>query len=99
MLSVGLDLHKKYSQLEVIDEAGLRRAGTRIPNELEQVKGFLGSLGEPCRVVLEAGWNWGSMYDWLEEIGNVVEVRIPGRPHGRQPPARRAGSRFGGKFL
>ena len=81
MLSVGLDLHKKYSQLEVIDEAGLRRAGARIANELEQVKGFLGSLGEPCRVVLEAGWNWGSMYDWLEGIENVVEVQLA-HPYG-----------------
>ena len=31
MLSVGLDLHKRYSQLEVIDQAGLRRAGARLP--------------------------------------------------------------------
>jgi transposase len=79
MLSVGLDLHKKYSQF--IDEAGLRRVGARLPNELEKVKGFLGSLGEPCRVVLEAGWNWGSMYDWLEGIENVVEVQLA-HPYG-----------------
>src|SRR6266487_4365610 len=81
MLSVGLDLHKKYSQLEVIDEAGVRRAGARLPNELDQVAGFFRSLGEPCRVVLEAGWNWGSMYDWLERIENVVEVQLA-HPYG-----------------
>jgi transposase len=81
MLSVGLDLHKRYSQLEVVDEAGLRRAGGRLPNEREQLEGFLRSLGEPCRVVLEAGWNWGSMYDWLEGIENVVEVQLA-HPYG-----------------
>ena len=43
MLSVGLDIHKKHSRFEVIDEAGLRRGGAR--NESEKVKGFLGSLG------------------------------------------------------
>lgn len=81
MLSVGLDLHKRYSQLEVIDEAGLRRAGARLSNERDQLAGFFRSLGEPCRVVLEAGWNWGSMYDWLEGIENVVEVQLA-HPYG-----------------
>jgi hypothetical protein len=27
-------------------------------------------------VVLEAGWNWGSMYDWLERMENVVKVQL-----------------------
>ena len=35
MLSVGLDLHKRYSQLEVLDDTGMRRASARLPNELE----------------------------------------------------------------
>lgn len=61
MLSVGLDFHKRYSQVDVIDEAGLRRAVARLPNEFERVEEFFGSLGEPCRVVPETGWNWGSM--------------------------------------
>src|SRR5713101_8845723 len=47
MLSVGLDLHKRYSQVEA----------------------------------LEAGWNWGSMYDWLERVENVVEVQLA-HPYG-----------------
>ena len=63
MLSVGLDLHKRYSQLEVLDDAGVRQASARLPNELDQVAGFFRSLGEPRRVVSEAGWNWGSMHD------------------------------------
>src|SRR5712692_11107779 len=45
------------TRTEVLDEASLRRAGARILNELEKVAGFFRSLGEPCRVVLEAGWN------------------------------------------
>jgi len=81
MLSVGLDLHKRYSQFEVLDDAGVRRASARLANELGQVAGFFRSLGEPCRVVLEAGWNWGSMYDWLEGIENVVEVQLA-HPYG-----------------
>src|SRR5260370_23955487 len=59
MLPVGLDLHKRYSQLEVVDDAGVRRASARLPNELEQVAGFLRSLGEPCRAVFEGRMELG----------------------------------------
>src|SRR6266536_2828504 len=81
MLSVGLDLHKRYSQVEALEENGDRRSGARLVNEFEQIEGFFRSLGEPCRVVLEAGWNWGSMYDWLERVENVVEVQLA-HPYG-----------------
>ncbi len=81
MLSVGLDLHKRYSHLEVIDESGQRRAGGRVGNEFEEIEGFFRSLGEPCRVVLEAGWNWGLMHDWLERVESVVEVQLA-HPYG-----------------
>ena len=81
MLSVGLDLHKRYSQVEALEENGDRRSGARLVNEFEEIEGFFRSLGEPCRVVLEAGWNWGSMYDWLERVENVVEVQLA-HPYG-----------------
>jgi len=81
MLSVGLDLHKRYSQVEALEENGERRSAARLVNEFEQIEGFFRSLGEPCRVVLEAGWNWGSMYDWLERVENVVEVQLA-HPYG-----------------
>ena len=81
MLSVGLDLHKRYSQVEALEENGDRRSGARLVNDFEQIEGFFRSLGEPCRVVLEAGWNWGSMYDWLERVENVVEVQLA-HPYG-----------------
>ncbi len=81
MLSVGLDLHKRYSQVEAIDEDGRRRASGRIGNEFAEVERFFRTLGEPCRVVLEAGWNWGLMHDWLERLENVVEVQLA-HPYG-----------------
>jgi transposase len=81
MLSVGLDLHKRYSQVEAVEENGDRRSGARLVNEFEEIEGFFRSLREPCRVVLEAGWNWGLMYDWLERVENVVEVQLA-HPYG-----------------
>jgi transposase len=76
MLSVGLDLHKRYSQLEAVDEQGQRRACARVNNERTELAAFFSSLGEPCRVVLEAGWNWGLMHDWLEGMENVTAVEL-----------------------
>ena len=81
MLSVGLDLHKRYSQVEALDEGGERRSAARLINQFEEIEGFFRSLGEPCRVVMEAGWNWGSMYDWLERVENVVEIQLA-HPYG-----------------
>lgn len=81
MLSVGLDFHKRYSQLEVLDEQGQRRAGARLNNERDEVAAFFSGLGEPCRVVLEAGWNWGLMHDWLEGMENVTAVELA-HPYG-----------------
>jgi hypothetical protein len=98
MLSVGLDLHKRYSQVEALEENGDRRSGGRLVNEFEQIEGFFRSLGEPCRVVLEAGWNWGSMYDWLERVENVVEVQLAirmGFARSRRRRSRRIGSTRG----
>src|SRR5712692_9044023 len=81
MLSVGLDLHKRYSQVDAVDEGGASRAAARLANEFEEIEAFFRSLGEPCRVVLEAGWNWGLMYDWLDRVDNVVEVQLA-HPYG-----------------
>ncbi len=51
MLSVGLDLHKRYSQVEALEENGDRRSAARLVNDFEQIEGFFRSLGEACRGV------------------------------------------------
>jgi hypothetical protein len=43
MLSVGLDLHKRYSQVEALEENGERRSGARLVNEFEEIEGFFPS--------------------------------------------------------
>ena|SRR5437016_1240936 len=62
------------SHFEVLDDGGVRRVSARLLNELESVAGFFRSLGEPCRVVLEAGWNWRSM------PGRMAMMRSRGAP-------------------
>jgi hypothetical protein len=76
MLYVGIDYHKRYSQVNAIDEQGPQRAASRLPNDPRALATFFRALGEPCQAVLEAGWNWGLMYDWLEQLDSVTEIQL-----------------------
>ncbi len=73
MLYAGVDYHKRYSQVHVIEQGGRIRTTARLANDEATVRKFFESLEEPCAAVLEAGWNWGVMYDWhwLEAIDTV----------------------------
>ncbi|MFQ5881617.1 MAG: IS110 family transposase [Candidatus Methylomirabilales bacterium] len=73
---IGLDYHKRYSQVNALDEQGQKRVSARLPNDFSALQAFFHSLGEPCQAVLEAGWNWGLMYDWLEQLHNVTAVQL-----------------------
>ncbi len=59
MLYVGIDCHKRYALVNAVDEKGRTRAHTRLSNDVSTVEDFFRSLNEPCKAVLEAGWNWG----------------------------------------
>lgn len=84
MIHLGIDHHKKWDIVVAINDAGevileCRVASTR--DGWEQLKAAL-PAGEPIRSVLEAGWNWGKLYDVLEELGfnpklaNALKVRL-----------------------
>jgi hypothetical protein len=62
--------------VHVVDERGGTRATARLANDFGTLKGFFATLTEPCRAVVEAGWNWGVMYDWLDAIDNVCTVEL-----------------------
>jgi phytoene dehydrogenase-like protein len=67
---VGVDYHRNYSYLTVMDERGrVLRQGT-VENRKQAVTGFLASDdGAGYRAaVLEATRNWAVMRDWLEEL-------------------------------
>jgi len=52
MLSAGLDFHKRYSQDEVIDEGGLRRASARLSNEFGMDWGQSFGMGVISRIAV-----------------------------------------------
>jgi transposase len=72
---VGIDIHKRYSVLVAVDERGRELARGRINgNTAFGFAQFFAGLEGPSKVVLEACWNWGRIYDLLSEIEQVEEV-------------------------
>jgi len=74
MYYLGIDHHKRFSQVAVMDERGKVHINCRMANE--KVKKHLNNH-EPLRAVIEAGRNWGMMYDLLEEVGIDTKVTHP----------------------
>ena len=72
---VGIDIHKRYSVLVAVDERGRELRRSRINgNTAFGFAQFFAGLEGPSKVVLEACWNWGRIYDLLSEIEQVEEL-------------------------
>jgi len=83
---VGIDVHRKRSQVAVIDDEGKVLANRNVPNGVEPVLGVIGGLPPGTPAAFEAAFGWG----WL------VELPYPGSGHvhhrekkecGPPPPA------------
>jgi transposase len=75
MLYTGIDYHKKYSVVSTMDATGARVREARIEeNEVAAFAAYFKSLPEQSRVVVEACWNWGWLYDELGELEGVEDV-------------------------
>ncbi len=86
MIHVGIDHHKRYSRAtEVFPRQSARRLGDypiwegRLGNDrsaFENLKTrFIGDT--PVRSVLEAGRNWGPLFDTLDELGALTPLFYP----------------------
>lgn len=75
MLYVGVDQHKKFSQVAVVNESGEVLENRRVyHDDKDEIKRFFRELGEESTAVLEATRNWYWLYDLLEE--EVREVKL-----------------------
>lgn len=75
MLYTGIDYHKRYSVVSTQDATGARVREARIEdNDPAAFAAYFAGLPERSRVVLEACWNWGWLYDELGEIEAVADV-------------------------
>ena len=64
---VGIDVHRKRSQVAVIDRDGEVLANRNVPNGAETVLGVIGGLPPGTPVAFEAAFGWGWLAGLLED--------------------------------
>lgn len=78
---VGIDYHKRYSIASAVSAEGEQLKEAKIVgNCAVGFERYFESLGGSVEVVLECCWNWGRLYDLLEEM-EVVERVVLADPY------------------
>lgn len=78
MLYVGVDNHTETSHITVTDEAGEILKRTNIESREDKLVAALEEFSDqPKKAVLEASYNWGKMYDWLDGVADEVVLAHP----------------------
>jgi len=71
----GIDYHKRYSVACKVDAQGNKIQEAKIEaNAPEAFAAYFARLEEPSELVIEACWNWATLYDVLEETPGVSRV-------------------------
>jgi len=71
----GIDYHKRYSVACTLDGQGRLVKQARIDhNAPEAFAAYFDALDGPSEAVIEACWNWATLYDLLEDTPNVAKV-------------------------
>jgi len=77
MLYLGCDVHKNYTTVSFVDENGNARETRSFFNNIDELKHSLNLFPEEeFSAVLEAGLNWGVIYDMLESVSEVKNVSL-----------------------
>lgn len=74
---IGIDHHKQYSQMTLMDEDGKELKASRVWNIRSEVEEFLQGAGDEVMAVVEAGRSSYVMVDLLEELGVDVMIANP----------------------
>lgn len=77
MQYVGMDTHKSFSQVCVMDEEGNAIMAEKVPNTPQAVDAFIAKLEPGSRIVMEASSCWEYLYDYLEQNGFDMKLANP----------------------
>jgi hypothetical protein len=73
---VGIDHHRQYSHMTLMDQEGQVFRSGRVPNLRAEIEKFLEG-GEAMEAVIETGRSSYTMVDVLEEMGVAVKIAHP----------------------
>ena len=98
---VGIDVHRKRSQVAVVGQGGEVLANRNVPNGVAPVLGVIGGLPPGTPVAFEAAFGWGWLVALLEDYGFAAHlVHFSGLRRsfpGAQLAWRRGVTRGGGR--
>ena len=76
---IGIDVHRKRSQVAVIDGDGRVLANRNVPNGVGTVLGVIGDAPAGTPVAFEAAFGWGWLVELLEGYGFEPHLVHPSR--------------------
>mgnify|MGYP000359588282 CR=1 FL=1 len=74
MKYMGIDHHKQYSHMTIVDKEGKELRSGNVRNTYHDIEAFLDGRGEEIKAVIEAGRSSYVMVDLMKEFG--VDIRI-----------------------
>src|SRR4030081_1458050 len=77
MVYVGIDVHRKRSQVAVLDEAGTQLSNRNYENSSDDLRAALDELDPGTKVAFEAAYGWGWLADLLEECELEAHLAHP----------------------
>jgi hypothetical protein len=95
----GIDVHRKRSQVAVIDADGEVLANRNVPNGIEPILGVIGGRPAGTPAAFEAAFGWGWLVELLEDYGfgphlvhplqckAIASARLKTRPVRRSWPS------------
>lgn len=76
--SIGIDIHRKYSQISVMQKDGKIIERQKVNNTRKSFEQVLESYSDhETKAVIESSWNWGLLYDMLSDYVDEVKVAHP----------------------
>jgi transposase len=80
MFHIGMDMHKKFSKVEAIDERG-QAIDQRVllHHDQERIREYFNHVGQDGTVTLEATRNWYWLFELLEEEELRVKLAHPSK--------------------
>ena len=77
MVYVGIDVHRKRSQVAIVDEDSNEILNRNVSNEPGELMPILGRLDKGTPVVFEAAYGWGWLADLLDDLGLEAHLAHP----------------------
>jgi transposase len=74
---IGIDHHKQYSHITILDERGEVIKTDRVGNTHKEVEVFLHGLDGKIEGVIEAGYSHYTMVDLKESVGVRMKIAHP----------------------